>query len=72
MDMRTYMLKANNWKHNETELIWSEVHQKAINTLRPEKKKFIQKFIHNRLPTNYRQRKYLLQATFLQCLQYRN
>jgi hypothetical protein len=37
---------------------WWKVHKSTINDLRSHKRTFIQKFIHIKLPSNYRQNKF--------------
>jgi hypothetical protein len=60
IELRDYLNLANKWKRNTIDLIWWEVHEKAITSksISTIKRKFIQKFLHNRIPTNERQNKY--------------
>jgi hypothetical protein len=57
MDYREYLQQRNNWKTVDLDNIWWEAHEAAINSLGTTKKRFIQKFIHDKLPTNYRKNK---------------
>jgi hypothetical protein len=58
IELREYMVKANKWSQPTLDKIWWEGFENAINTVTTDRKRFIQKFIHNKLPTNYRQHKY--------------
>jgi hypothetical protein len=58
MDLREYLIKSNKWKNNIIDKIWWEGYENSINSINPSKKRFIQKFVHKKLPTNYRQNKY--------------
>jgi hypothetical protein len=58
IDIRKYLETANKWKGDTIDTIWWSAHYKAINRLNFGKRRIIQKFIHNRLPTNQRQHKY--------------
>jgi hypothetical protein len=51
-------MKSNGWSNTTIDQIWWDVHAKALKKLSFGKKRFIIKFIHNRLPSNYRQNKY--------------
>jgi hypothetical protein len=57
MELREYMEVANKWQKNEIEYIWWKVYAKSMSELGEAKKKFIQKFVHNKLPTNCQQNK---------------
>jgi hypothetical protein len=58
VDLREYLCEANNWHGNQTEHIWWSIHEYCIKELSKKKRRFIQKFIHKKLPCNYRQQKY--------------
>jgi hypothetical protein len=58
MDLREYMLNKNNWTDSTIDNIWWEVHKSSIRSLSTTTKRLIQKFIRNKLPTNYRQNIY--------------
>jgi hypothetical protein len=58
IDLRQYMRIKNNWTENDTDNIWWLVHEKAMNKIKVGKRRVIQKFIHNKLPTNERQHTY--------------
>jgi hypothetical protein len=58
MSLREYLIKSNSWLQVTIDQIWWDVHAKAIKKLSFSRKKFIIKYIHNRLPYNSRQNKY--------------
>jgi predicted RNA-binding Zn-ribbon protein involved in translation (DUF1610 family) len=58
MDLREYMIESNKWENNVPEMIWWDVHEKSMYSTTYDKRRVIQKFIHNKLPCNYRQNKY--------------
>jgi hypothetical protein len=55
MDLREYMVKPYEWENNVPEKIWWDVHWKSINYIKINKRRIIQRFIHKKLPCNYRQ-----------------
>jgi hypothetical protein len=58
VDLRNYIRTTNGWTGNQTENIWWAVHESSLQELSKKKRQFIQKFIHKKLPCNYRQQKY--------------
>jgi hypothetical protein len=72
IELRDHLNTSNKWKSNTIDLIWWDVHEKALNSISPKKRIFIQKYLHNRLPTNDRQNLYYsyLNPTCKQCLQH--
>jgi hypothetical protein len=58
IQIRTYLQNKHNWNDKTIESIWWLTHEKAILSKSPEQRLFIQKFIHNKLPTNKRQKLY--------------
>jgi hypothetical protein len=55
MDMRDYLTHANQWKQSTVDIIWWEVHESALLSLSTKKRQFVQKMIHGKLASNYRQ-----------------
>jgi hypothetical protein len=53
-----YLKTANNWSQSTFNSIWWSVHGKAIHKLTMGQKTTIQKYLHNRLPSNYRENLY--------------
>jgi hypothetical protein len=58
MDLRDYLQQSNKWTGNTIDSVWWEVHDIALQSMSVKKWTFIQKFIHNRLPSNERQHTY--------------
>lgn len=52
------MKVKNGWKENDIDNIWWNVHKNTINKMKVGQRRIIQKFIHNKLPTNERQQRY--------------
>jgi hypothetical protein len=58
VDLQEYLRESNGWSGLQTEHIWWAVHEASLEALSKKKRRFIQKFIHKKLPCNYRQQKY--------------
>jgi hypothetical protein len=58
IDLQVHLEKSNTWYKNEIDNIWWKVYEMAFNDVCKTHHKFIQKFVHNRLPCNYRQNKF--------------
>jgi hypothetical protein len=58
IDLRAHLEKSNSWHKNEIDNIWWKVYEMAFNDICKTHHKFIQKFVHNRLPCNYQQNKF--------------
>jgi hypothetical protein len=52
------MVQANEWSTNQIDLIWWKIHGIVLHRLGHDKRRVIQKYIHNKLPCNTRQHKY--------------
>jgi hypothetical protein len=57
MDMRVYLIHANQWKQYSVDYIWWEVHKSELISLSPKKRQFAQTMIHGKLPSYYCQNK---------------
>jgi hypothetical protein len=55
---RKYLQDKHGWKDQTIEQIWWLTHEKAIQCRTSEQRIYIQNFIHNKLPTNQRQKLY--------------
>jgi hypothetical protein len=58
MDLREYFLHTYNWSNKTVDSIWWGAHGTILKSLGNDKRRFVHKFIHNKLPCNYRQNKY--------------
>jgi hypothetical protein len=58
IQMHKFFKDKYKWSDNTMEGIWWEVHGKTILTFTDRQQTTIQKFLHDRLPTNYRENKY--------------
>jgi hypothetical protein len=58
VELREYLRESNKWTKNQTEIIWWDIHEASLQELSKAKRRFMQKFIHKKLPCNYRQQKY--------------
>jgi hypothetical protein len=56
--IRKYLQNKHFWNDTTIENVWWLTHEKAIYCNTPDKQIFLQKFIHNKLPTNERQHLY--------------
>jgi hypothetical protein len=56
--MRAYLSEKYKWDTKIIDQIWWEIHGKALWNLNENNRSTIQKFIHERLPCNYRENKY--------------
>jgi hypothetical protein len=48
MDYREYLITSNEWANNIPDKIWWQVHEKAINSIGVNKRRYIQQFIHKK------------------------
>jgi hypothetical protein len=58
MDLREYLELVNDWHSNEADMIWWDVHATSLYSMGYDRRRVIQKFIHKKLPCNYRQNMY--------------
>jgi hypothetical protein len=56
--MRQYLCKSNNWQSKTADNIWWRIHGSTMKKFPPGERTTIQKFLHNRLASNYKENKY--------------